>query len=288
MKSTFLFWLGLYPLYIAPGCAALAGAFTWLFGRRQRLDDGVLLRDFLAFMALLLLGSYAIVSSDAVKERLDPSIGIRRELEAMPVPAALRKHLPARWEPVERGIGQALDAGATAPQLLAQLRPQYLPLARELLPFAPEPAVRAYAEALLPALQELRASDAPLCVQLAWPRAGGAPFDAGAKLGAATYRDYELAVAGLVASSTLSVAKAQEAPGGDPEPLSLQRLQAGYAAVRDAMEPRFGPVTGQLHTPAVAGLDPAVACTATIELLSRSMQQPPPLARGLLVNLLRS
>lgn len=281
-------WLALFPIFV-PACALLAGVFTWTITRGERPDDGELLRHFLVALAMLLLVSYAITTTDAVKERLNPSIKARKTLEELHVHVALKEHLPAEWQPIEQEMAAALSAQVPLPQVMSQMRTHYLRLVRRLLPFSRSPAVLAYGEALLPALRELQPVDAGLCLRLAWPRAG-APFDASGRLSAPVAFAYEAAVAQVVEQNSLAVTR--DGKARPPEPpgafASLGELQAGYAAIGEAMEPRFGAAVGQLHTPGVTDLDPAVACAATIELISRSLAQPPGVARALLTNLLRS
>lgn len=281
-----LIWMALFPFIFAPVCALGAGVITWAMTRSQRPEDGDLLRHFLVVMALLLMVSYAVTTTDAVKESLNPQIKARRDLFAMPVHAAMREHLPADWAPVEQKMDEALAAGVTAEQIGALLRTQYLAVLRRQLPFSTGAAVHGYAQALLPALQELQPTHPELCLQLAWARAPGAPFDLRTKVSAPAAAAHEAAIAQVIAQSELSVTRdrgKRQAPDGG----SLEEMQAAYAAIREAMEPRYGAATSLLHTPAVAQLQPGVACDATIELLSRAMQQPEGSAQRLLRNMLR-
>jgi len=186
-------------------------------------------------------------------------------------------------------MAAALAAQVPLPQVLSQMRTHYLRLVRRLLPFSRGPAVLAYGEALLPALRELQPVDAGLCLRLAWPQAGP-PFDVSGRLSAPVALAYEAAVAQMVEQNRLAVirdgkARPKEPPGAFASP---EESWAGYAAIREAMEPRLGAAVVQLRTTGVSELDPAVACAATIELISRSLAQPPGLARTLLTNLLRS
>ena len=282
-----MLWLALFPFVFAPVCALGAGVITWAMTRRQRPEDGELLRHFLVVMGLLLMASYAASNTDAVKERLNPQIKAKRDLFTMPVHAAMREHLPFDWAPVEQKLDEALAAGVPAERISALLRSQYLAALRRQLPFSTGAAVQGYAQALLPALQELQPSHPELCVQLAWARAPGAPFDLRAYVSVPAAAAHENAIAQVIAQSELAVTRDRSKPHETGDAGSLEDTQRAYAGIREAMEPRYGAAVSMLHTRAVAQLQPAAACDATIELLSRTLQQPQGIARSLLRNMLR-
>jgi len=255
--------------------------------RRQRPQDGELVRHFLVVMAMLSLVAAGFLSSDWVARKLDPSIEARERFQAMPVHVALRQHMPFEWERIEKAAEADLQARIPLVVVTAESRKLYPVLARRLLPFGERDAALAYAEAVLPVLQELRAVDPALCVGFAWPKAAAKPFDLNAHLAADTAAAYEAAVARLVTMNELATPKPPPsfAPPGSNQ---LQDMQQAYRAIREAMEPRYGEAVQQLHTNAVGTLDPKLACGATIELLSRALQEKPAVARSLTTELLRT
>lgn len=288
MTSTLLIWAAFFPLVIGPACAVVTGGITWALTRGERPDDGVLLRHFLVVFAMVLMASYAAVSTDAVKDRLDPSLRQRRELLAMPMQLAVQEHFPYEWATYEKEAQPRLAAGMSARQVQAALWPKYVAKVRQLLPFSAPPAPRGYAAGLLVALQELQARDPAACIRLAWPAAPGGPVDPSAVLSPEALAAYQSGVLGVMQLNSLSVSPRKAQVPRDWNKHRLEDLQAAYRGIEEAMAPRYGDAVAKLRTPAVAQLDPATACAATIELLGRAQQLPPGLSDWLLMGLLRT
>lgn len=287
MKATLLLWMVLFPFVIGPASAVVAGGITWAVTRGERPQDEDLLRHFLVILAMVLMASYAALSTDTVKERLDPSIRQRRELHAMPLQLAMKEHFPSAWPELEKEIEPLLAAGMPARRVQAALWPKYVARVRQLLPFSAPPAPRGYAEGLVPAMQELKDRDPAACVRLAWAAAPGGPVDPSAVLSAEALAGYQAGLLGVMQRNTQSVSpKAQAARNWNTH--KLEELQAAYRAIEEAMAPRYGDATAKLRTPAVAQLDPVMACAASIELLQRAQRLPPGLSDWLLIGLLRS
>lgn len=278
-----MWWFKLYP-FLAPPCAALAGLFTWSITRGRRPEDGELLRHFLVALGMLLLASAAITRTEFVRSRYDEGFKARGAYLAMPVHDALRVHRPDEWKQVEQIALKAFDEQVPPATVVTQTRAQYLGLARRMMENAQGTAVTAYAQALVPALEELRTTQPALCVRMAWAHVPGEPFDLGPRVSAPVNAGYERAVARLVAENSTSAV-----PGSwKPEPrASLREVQAGFVEIRDAAAERYGPVVAQLPTAAVAQADPSAACGATIDVLTRALALEPPVARAILTQLLR-
>jgi hypothetical protein len=274
--STWALWVAWFPLLVVPLCAAGAGAVTWLRQRDASPGDGELPREFLRAMAVLLVLSYLVVGMARVQEVLDPSIKVRRLLQATPVLAAFKQRPNQEWQArLDAQVTQGIRRGLTTEQIAADLRPDYLPLARETMPFARAPAVLAHAQALLPLLKELQAQQqAQQCVQVAWPRAGLRRFDGVGKLAPQAVVAWEQSVAGLV----------QGRGGmGKDDRVPQDQLRAVQAAVLREMQPRWGDTLPRLTTARIGALDSTRACGATVELLELVVAQPPPLAASLAI-----
>lgn len=288
MTSTLPLWIAFFPFIIGPACAVVAGGITWAITRGERPEDGVLLRHFLVVLAMVLIASYAAVSTDAVKDRLDPSLRQRRELLAMPMQVAVQEHFPYEWADYEKEAGPRLASGMSARQVQAALWPKYVAKVRQLLPHSAPPAPRGYAAGLVVALRELQGRDPVSCVRLAWPAAQGGPVDPSAVLSPEALAAYQAGVLGVMQLNSLSVSPKKAQVPRDWNKHRLEELQASYRGIEEAMASRYGDAVGKLRTPEVAQLDPAMACSASIELLQRAQQLPPGLSDWLLMGLLRT
>ena len=278
-----MWWLSLFPFLVAP-CAALAGLFTWMLTSGRKPEDGELLKDFVVALAMVLMASFALTRTEWVRSRFDEGYQARVAYLKMPVHVALREHRPDEWKQMELMAVEAFDSLVPPKVVLQQTRMHYPGLARKMMETAQGPAVIAYAEALVPVLDQLRASDPAKCVRLAWPQLGADPFDPSPRLSGPVNLAYENAVARLVAENSTSAVKT----GWKPEPsASLQELQAGLDEVRAATAEKHGEAVAQLHTRAVAEMDPAAACAATSELVARAAKLEPRVARAVLIQLLK-
>jgi hypothetical protein len=278
-----MWWFSLFPFLVAP-CAALAGVATWMLTSGRKPQDGELVKDFLVALTMLLLASFAITRTDWVRSRFDQGYQARVAYVKMPVHVALKVHRPEEWKQMELGAVQAFDDLVPPAAVLTQTRKNYLGLARKLMGTAQGGAVLAYAEALVPALDQLRSSGPSRCVRLAWPQVPADAFDPSPRLTAPVNLAYEQAVARLLAENTTSAVKG--AWKAEPS-ASLQEVQAGLDAVRAATAEKHGEAATQVHTIAVADMDPVAACAATSELISRTLKLEPRVARAMLTQLLK-
>jgi hypothetical protein len=278
-----MWWVSLFPFLVAP-CAALAGLFTWRLTSGRKPTEGELVKDFLVALAMLLMASFAITRTEFVRSRFDAGYQARVAYLKMPVHVALRDHRPEEWKKMEAVAVQAFDHLVPPAQVLTQTRMHYPGLARNMIATAQGSAVLAYAEALVPVLDQLRTADPVQCVRLAWPQVAGDPFDPSPRLSGPVNLAYEKAVAQLVAENSTSVLKgAWKAEAG----ASTQEVQAALDEVRAGVAQKYGEAAGRLHTRAVADMNPATACAATSELLSRTLKLEPRVARAALTQLLK-
>lgn len=285
----FQLWLSLVVLFILPVCAVLGGLVTWWMTRGEDPDDGALVRHFVVSTGMFVLLSAAVPRTDWFQDRFDPERLADKALATLPAHAALQKAKPWEWQRLQPQLAEAARAQVPIPEILATARVAHLRLARHFLPWAPGSATLRYANALLPALQELQRTDAQACVRLAWPAAGG-PFDVEGRVSAPIARELQLAIAEVLARSDQEYGAGERFRREDPasQLVDLGELQRAYAALRQELEGRHGDIVGKLHTRAIGTLPPDRACAATIDLLTRSLQHSPPMARGLLGNMLRT
>ena len=280
-----MWWFKLYP-FIAPPCAALAGLVTWWTTRGRPMHDGTLLRHFLAALVLLLVATAGITRTESFRARYDPSFEARKQFALMPVHVAMKTYKPGTWAPVEKSVHKALDDLLPPAQVLAEVRAQYLPLARGLMTTTKASATLAYAEALLPVLKELQASDPQKCVRMAWRHAGGAPFDPTGLVRPEVMKAYEEAIATMVRQDSVTSGAPSE---WKPEEMAGTReMTDAYVEISRSLLARHEPtLAASLPTPAITRFDPAAVCAATRELLGQVLVQRPPLARSLVRELLR-
>lgn len=256
-----MWWFKLYPYLLVP-CAALAGLFTWSFTRGRAPSDGELLKNFVIALAMLLMLSAGISRTEFARSRWDEGYQARVSYLGWPVHAALREHRPEEWKQMEAVAVRAFDELVPPQLVFAQTRMHYLGLARRMMESAQDSAVLAYAQALVPVLEELRTSDPKACVRMAWQHAGGEPFDVSPKLSAAVNEAYERAVARLVAQNATSAKSASE---WKPEPRAgLAEVRAAVVELVEPIRARHGVGPEELMSRGVAQLDPAAACGATI------------------------
>ncbi|NML42631.1 hypothetical protein HHL11_02640 [Ramlibacter sp. G-1-2-2] len=284
----FALWLALLPFFVLPASALLGGVCTWLALRRQEPGDGHLLGFFLAATLFFVGASLAVPRSDWFRERFDPQVRADRVVMADPVNAALRDTKPWEWEKLQPFVQQAAVGGMPPPQILARTREQQLPLVRHYLPFAFGTPVLRYAEAVLPALQELKARDPALCVRLAWKN-GGPAFPVAAQLSPETGAAYQDAAGLVVRRAELDFSKSRDARNADPvaAPVEMREVQLAYRAILDELQPQHGDVVAKLRSREVAQLEPAAACDATIALFRRALDQDRRVAAHLLSDFLR-
>jgi hypothetical protein len=280
-----MWWLQLYP-FIAPPCAAVAGLLTWWTTRGRPMHDGTLVRQFLATFVVLLVATAGVTRTEKFRAKYDPSFEVRRQFPVMPVHLAMKKYKPDEWRPLEKAVEKALDDMVPPDEVMAQVRSQYLPLARRLMTTTRASATLAYAEALLPVLGELQASDPGLCVRMAWRNAGGEPFDPSDVVSAEAMKRYEEAVAAMIRQDSVTSGeptewKAEEMAG------TAEMTEAYVEIARSLLEHHDATLAGSLPTPAITRFEPAAACAATRELLGKVLVQRPPVARSLVRELLR-
>lgn len=278
-----MWWFSLFPFLVAP-CAALAGVAIWMLTGDRKPSDGELVRDFLVALAMLLLVSFAVTRTEFIRSRFDAGYQARVAYLKMPVHVALRQHRPEEWKQMELVAVQAFDELVPPAAVLAQTRKNYPLLARKIMATAQTGAVLAYAQALVPVLDELRVSDPPKCVRLAWPQVPADASDPSARLSGPVNLAYEQAIARLVAENTTSAVKG--AWKAEPS-ASLQEVQAALDEVRKATAEKHGEAANQVHTIGVADMDPVAACAATSELIARTLKLEPRVARAVLTQLLK-
>lgn len=285
----FQLWMSLVLLFVLPVAAVLGGLVTWVLTRGEEPDDGTLVKHFVVSTGMFVLVSAAIPRTDWFLDRYDPVRLADKALVALPAHAALRASKPWEWQQLEPRVAEAARAQVPLPEILSMARVTHMRLARHYLPWAPGSTTLRYANAVLPALQELQATDAAACTRLAWPRAGG-PFDADGRISAPVGRELQLAMAEILSRADLEYGASERFKREDPASQSydLGELQRTYSAMRQELEQRHGDIVGKLHTAEIAALPPDRACAATIDLFTRALQQRPPIARGLLANMLRT
>lgn len=278
-----MWWFSLFPWLVGP-CAALAGVVTWMLTSGRKPDEGELVKDFVVALAMFLMVSFALTRTEFIRSRYDEGYQARLAYMKMPVHVALRAHRPDEWKTMEAAAVQAFDALVPPKLVLEQARKNYLGLARRMIGTAQGGAVLAYGEALVPVLDQLRASDPARCVRLAWPQVPAEPFDPGPRLSPPVNLAYEQAVARLVAENTTSAVQgAWKAEAG----ASLREVEAGLDEVRKATAEKHGEAAHQLHTIAVTEMDPVAACAATSELVARTLKLDPRVAGAMLKQLLK-
>jgi hypothetical protein len=200
----------------------------------------------------------------------------------MPVNQAWKKDFPDEWREVEVATSVLFNEGRSLPEVTSMVRGLYPLLARKRLPSAQGTAVIAYANALVPVLQHLKSEDARLCVRLALRHVTGEPFDAIRSLDAGGQQAYEAAVARLLETNS----KATNGGTWKPEVGASQReVQEAWTGIVQAMPPRYANLMAAMPTQAVLQFDPAIACDASIQVLTRAANLPAPVARQLLVQL---
>lgn len=278
-------WLALLPLFILPACAALGGLVTWALTRGEKPEDGVLLRTFLVSTLMFVLVSVAVPRTEWFRDRYDPLTKARKVLHAHPVNAALRDHKAWEWKEIDEAMAAAAVQGIPPAQILAPMRVRHMALARKYMPWAPGVTVNRQGEALLAAMQELRAAQPELCVRLAWPRAG-APFDVVPHLSPATAAAYEAALAEIVARADLSHGAHERYVQQNPDNagVGVNELQAGFVPVREKLQAVHGDIVRKLWTPEVVGIEPGAACDMSIALYAETLAQEPRLSHSLLRN----
>jgi hypothetical protein len=284
----FYLWLALFAALVLPVSAGFGGVVTWLVLRKEAPDDGKLLGFVLAATLVFVGASTTLPGTDWFRERFDPRVKAQRVVLAHPVNAALYDAQPWEWKKIEPEVQQAALAGIPPERILARTREQHLPMVRHMLPFAPGFVQLRYARAVVRAMAELRARDPRLCVRLAWKLAGPS-FDVSAQLSPELAQAWEAAAGEVARRAEYDSRKRMQFGEADPasRPLDVSQLQLAYAAIRDALQPRYGDAVGKLHTAQVAQLDPATACDASIALFRRALEQEPRVARALLGNMLR-
>jgi hypothetical protein len=279
-----MWWFKLYPFLVMP-CAAAAGLFTWSFTRGRQPGDRKLLQNFLVALVMLLMISAGLSRTEFVRSRWDEGYQAQQAYLVMPVHVAMREHRPDDWTKLEQVALKAFDSQVPPDTVLTQTRMHYLGLARRMMDGATGTALLAYAEGLVPVLEQLHKTEPRLCVRMAWYHVPAEPFDVGAKLPQPVNDGWERGVAQLIAHNSTS---AKNSTNWKPEAsAALEEVRAALAEMGEPIRTRHGLAPEELFTPAVAQFEPAAACGASTELIKRSLALEPALARTLLGHILK-
>jgi hypothetical protein len=273
---------GAWGMLLMPMCATVAGAVVASTGRKESLDDGDLVRDFMVVFGVALLIVLGIGRQDFVRMRTDPEFRLQTQLSAHPVYAALGR-TPQDQKVLHDFLILQTAQGKTLPEAFLQARPLLDKLATERLGWADQKAVLGWGQVTVDTLKELALRDPMLCYQAIGHQAFEAQTLAQA-FTADNTKAFEQAVVDIYVSANYGW-RPQE------DPIDFNTVGLEYYSIKQRIANRYGqPVAEALSTktfPAQPEQPATQLCTARIAQLEAFLDRPPAMAKRLLDGVLR-
>lgn len=275
---------GAWGMLLVPMCATVAGAVLAFTSRKESLDDGDLVRDFMVVFGVALLIVMGIGRQDFVRMRTDPEFRLQTQISAHPVYAAL-----ARTRDDQKVLHNFLllqtAQGKTLPEAFLQARPLLDKLVTERLGWADQKAVLGWGQVTVDTLKELAALDPMLCYQAI----GHQPFEAQTLTQAFTTGNtqaFEQAVVDVYGSVNYQYGSHTE-----EDHVDINTVQLEYRSIMERIANRYGqPVAKALSTktfPAEPEQPATQLCAARIVQLEAILDRPPAMAKRLIDAVLR-
>lgn len=279
--------LGLYFLLLPPVCAMLSGMVVWASNRKQTLEDGSLIRQFLLILAICFALAWGISQTNTARLRLDPQYKLQTELDAHPIYAVIKRTAPDDHVKLVEFLAPQLAQGRSLADAFVLARPLLADLTRHRLGWADQQSTLNWAQVTIDTLKELKAQDARLCVRTRLAHASGEP-PATATFSAANTAAFQKGVAEVYESADRGIG--HQRPPGD-KPVEFNDAAREYSVITDRIAQRFGEPIGKLVAKKVftepTTEPPEQVCAAIIFQMETMLAQPPAMAARLLDSVMR-
>jgi len=153
-------WLSLLTF---PACAAASALVVGVVNRRNELEDGALLRQFILVLVIGVGLTYTTLQRPNVQLRLHPELQLQAEIEADPIYKGLADIGPEYAARFRAVLINEQVTSATLPQARLQARSMLTALATERLGFADQATHIAWGRVMLDTFRELKAQSPEQC-----------------------------------------------------------------------------------------------------------------------------
>lgn len=276
-----------FGLFFIPVCATVAGLVTWASTRKQSLNDGDLLRDFLVILAVCTALAWAASRTDAMRMRLDPQFRIQTELEAHPLYSTIKRLAPDDHKVLHDFLVSQMSHGRSLPEAFLQARPLLEKLTRYRLGFADQKSHLTWGRITVDTLKELQARDPVLCYRVLSSLALDQQTLAQG-FSEENTKAFQQAVMEIYASADGGMRHARPS---DEKPVEFNDAALEYRVIQETIVQKFGePVSEQLarkRFPEPPVEPPEQMCSAMIMQLDAMLARPQAMASRLIDSVLR-
>lgn len=273
---------------IVPFCACIAGFFVWLLTRRQTVDDGILLRDFLLILTTLIAVVVGAGRTDAMRMRFDPQFRAQTELDAHPVYATLKRLNPDDFKELDHFLALQRPLEKSLPEAFLQARPLLTRLATNRSGFADQKSRVSWGQVTVDTLKELQDRDPLLCYR----QLSSQPLDRQTLAEAFSAENSNAFQQSIIEIYESAHERMNYKPSPtDETPVEFNDAAREYHAIMDIITERFGkPVAEQLNKKKFPEqpVEPAEQmCAARIFQLEAMLERSQSMASRLIDSVLR-
>jgi hypothetical protein len=267
-------------LLAIPGCAVASALVVGVIHRNDELDDGALLRRFIAIVFIGNVLLYATVQRPSVQLRLHPELQLQADIEADPIYQGLAHVGPEYASQFLAVLVAERATSATLPQSRLQARPLLYAIATNRLGFASQVTRIAWGQATVDALRELRARSPEEC----YAALSGQALDRETLAHGFSAQNTAAFDAAAVQVLLDSPGIETRGKGGRRErftadqPVDFNATMAEYQGIQNEVAQGFGPDVATLLTskrfPQTVPMAADTLCAARIHQLDAILQRP--------------
>lgn len=258
----------------------------WALHRHESMEDDALVRRFVFFMVMIGLGLYATISSDSVRQRLDPQFRILSEIEAQPLYQTFKRLSPDEAQRLMERLTKEMARGASLSDAMLRARMLLTAAGNERIGFTDQATRLDWGRVAVESLKELRSGDPMLCQQMI----AGQSMDSQAVQQAFSEQNTRAFHTALIAVyEAADKGMRHELPREPAADFNATALE--FRAIQADVERRFGADVAEWVSSRQRQAPPAVAaeklCSARIAQLEAMMTRPKATAALLIDSALR-
>ncbi len=283
-----LLWVS---LLMFPACAGASAVLVGVIHRREELEDGPLLRQFMFFLIIGTVSVSTIVQRPSVQRHLNPELQLQADVEADPVYKALG-HVDSGYAAQYQALlTRDGTTSATLPEERLKARSMLTTLATARLGFADQATHIAWGHLTADSLREMEARSPEQC----YAAISGQALDKDTLAHGFSARNSaeSVLVQVLLESPRLETSGkglGHVIPNSD-RPADFNATMVEYSGIQDDVAKRYGPEVGALLTskrfPKSPPLSADTICAARIYQLESMLERPKATAALLVDSALR-
>lgn len=276
-------------LLLLPICATVAGFSVWTINRRQTLDDGDLIRDFLIILAICILLAWAVSGTTAVRLCLDPQFRLQTEMDAHPIYSTIKRlSHPDDIKELNNFLVLQLSHGGTLPEAFLQARALLTRLTNNRLGWADQRTRLAWAQVTVDSLKELQSLDPMLCYRVLSAKPPN-QAELAHVYSAENTKAFQRGIVEVYESAALGISNKR--PPEDKH-VEFNAAALEYSVIQGEVAERFGEPISKVATnkrafPEIPTESPEKICAARIFQLEAMLERPQPMAAFLIDSILR-